>query len=126
MFGLSIMTLLLYWRHSHVYSSSNSVKSKLLMFYVLTLLVFYSFLQLNFDLISHNFGLRDQSLVDIRVLYSLTIFLLMFLIKHYLYSLSIYGASNTSLLYTLVNTFVVFLVTVLFGLSLVILFNDIT
>ena len=126
MFGLSIMTLLLYWRHSHVYAPSNSIKPKLFMSYALTLLVFYSFLQLNFDLISHNFGLRDQSLVDIRILYSLTILLLAFLIKRCLCSLSAYRVSNTSLSYGLVNTLAMFLVIALFGLSLVILFNDIT
>ena len=38
---------------------------------LLLLLLFYAFLQFNFSLISHNFGIRQGDLVDFRVFYLL-------------------------------------------------------
>lgn len=64
------MLILLLTNHS-LFISDSVAKMKLILttlaFYTV---LFYLFLQLNFELISHNFGLRDQSLINIKNLYA--------------------------------------------------------
>jgi hypothetical protein len=69
MFGLAIFISIVLTSHNIIYTE----KAYLLLFrnVIATLTLYYSFLQLNFSLISHNFGIRQGDLVDFRVVYLL-------------------------------------------------------
>jgi cytochrome c biogenesis factor len=67
MFGLLILGSLLVFSHSDiVYKPIFITYAKSV---CLLLIAYYCFLQLNFSLISHNFGIRQGDLVDFRVFY---------------------------------------------------------
>ena len=67
MFGLLILGSLL------VFSHGDTTHKPILITYAksvcLSLIAYYCFLQLNFSLISHNFGIRQGDLIDFRVFY---------------------------------------------------------
>jgi hypothetical protein len=69
MFGLFILSVIISISHAikhyNFYNLSNFKTTISLLF------LYYSFLQLNFSLISHNFGIRQGDLVDFRVFYLL-------------------------------------------------------
>jgi hypothetical protein len=75
MFGLLIFSTTLMLVHSSPYL--NIKNHQYVKVSAITLIVYYSFLQLNFSLISHNFGIRQGDIVDFRVLYfALLVYLL--------------------------------------------------
>jgi cytochrome c biogenesis factor len=69
MFGLAIFISIVLTSHNIIYTE----RVYLLLFrnVIAALTLYYSFLQLNFSLISHNFGIRQGDLVDFRVVYLL-------------------------------------------------------
>ena len=79
MFGLLIffsITLILH-------NTMNYSKTRLLLIRLILyiLILYYAFLQLNFSLISHNFGIRQGDLVDFRVFYFFIFILIWYLYK---------------------------------------------
>jgi glucan phosphoethanolaminetransferase (alkaline phosphatase superfamily) len=69
MFGLAILMSLIITSHNIFHIERDY--AVLFRNIVCILFVYYSFLQLNFSLISHNFGIRQGDLVDFRVTYML-------------------------------------------------------
>ena len=67
MFGLAILTALVVTSHNSVYVGKDHTLLFRNLVYIL--FAYYAFLQLNFSLISHNFGIRQGDLVDFRVIY---------------------------------------------------------
>ena len=74
MFGLLILGALLIFSHVDTTNSLNLITYAKNI--ALSLLMYYCFLQLNFSLISHNFGIRQGDLVDFRIFYSITFIML--------------------------------------------------
>ena len=118
---------------SYILHSCTSIHSYYYTCLVITLsmytsLIYYSFLQINFSLISHNFGFRDSDLVDIRLFYF--IFLILFFMKSIISAVSLLtinhyhrfsamdGEYSWYRLYSLMLSFIIV------SASLVILFND--
>ena len=67
MFGLLILLSLVLLTHSPTYKSySVNYYVKVLISYMF---IYYIFLQLNFSLLSHNFGIRQGDIVDFRISY---------------------------------------------------------
>ena len=79
MFGLLIflsITLTL-----HITTNYNKTYLLLTRPILYILILYYAFLQLNFSLISHNFGIRQGDLVDFRIFYFFTFALICYLYK---------------------------------------------
>jgi cytochrome c biogenesis factor len=79
MFGLLIffsITLTL-----HITTNYNKTYLLLTRPILYILILYYAFLQLNFSLISHNFGIRQGDLVDFRIFYFFTFTLICYLYK---------------------------------------------
>jgi hypothetical protein len=99
MFGIIILGVLLTISHSAIgYNFTHYVFYRNLLFMLFT---YYSFLQLNFSLISHNFGIRQGDLVDFRILYIFTFFLLLLSIfyKIQFYQLLLAFKSKSSIVF---------------------------
>lgn len=69
-FGLSIMLVMLTLHHLAFYQANYHRYFTLIICLSSALLLYYTFMQLNFELISHNFGLRNADSVDVRFLFS--------------------------------------------------------
>jgi cytochrome c biogenesis factor len=83
-FGILILFCTLIILHSYllkIYKNNLSTIISLLMY---STLLYYSFMQANFTLISHNFGFRDNDLLDVKNFY---IFLIFFAIQQLYYVL---------------------------------------
>ena len=72
-FGLYIMLLLSHNLHQQFKRASNALWHTLSALGLLSSVIYYCFMQVNFSLISHNFGFRDSDFVDIRVFYTLLV-----------------------------------------------------
>jgi cytochrome c biogenesis factor len=72
-FGLYIMIALVHKLHNQLIGLCYTLYSSLVAISLVSSLAYYCFMQVNFSLISHNFGFRDSDFVDIRVFYSLLI-----------------------------------------------------
>lgn len=78
-FGLYIMVILVHKLHNQLTGLSYTLYSSLVTISLLSSLAYYCFMQVNFSLISHNFGFRDSDFVDIRIFYSLLILVIILL-----------------------------------------------
>ena len=62
------------------------------------LILYYAFLQLNFSLISHNFGIRQGDLVDFRIFYFFIFVLICYLYKTQVYKVYLLKAVSNLLI----------------------------
>lgn len=96
MFGLLILFSLVLLTHASLTRScSSSYYIKVLLSYTL---IYYVFLQLNFSLLSHNFGIRQGDIIDFRVSYLLFITFSIYLLRKKLASLN--STVNSKLVYS--------------------------
>lgn len=72
-FGLYIMLLLSHNLHQQFKGAVSALWHTLSVVGLLSSIIYYCFMQVNFSLISHNFGFRDSDFVDIRVFYTILI-----------------------------------------------------
>lgn len=79
-FGLYIMVMLVYKLHNQLTGLNQMFYALLVTTSLLSSLIYYCFMQVNFSLISHNFGFRDSDFVDIRLFYALLIITMTLLI----------------------------------------------
>ena len=70
-FGLYIMLSVTYVTHALLNNYRFPIVTTIFYLLALSSLIYYCFMQMNFSLISHNFGFRDFDLVDIRLFYAL-------------------------------------------------------
>ena len=124
------MLIISFYIHLLLVSNSYFFKKLILSLIFLLSLAYYSFMQINFSLISHNFGFRDSDLIDIRLFYFI-IFVLLFTITIYLYrKLSnntyylIYDTIHVN--YTWYKLLFSFQVVLIISVSLFILLNDLS
>ena len=75
MFGILILFSLVNISHSAYGYNVNIIAALRNM--LLLLLTYYAFLQLNFSLISHNFGIRQGDVADFRIIYLLTVLVIL-------------------------------------------------
>lgn len=127
-FGLYIMLLLSLSLHS-LLSKNNALTYKTLLYVSVTSsIIYYCFMQINFSLISHNFGFRDSDLIDIRLFYLIFLFLLsnilVFLIKNTLKSFWHLSLINIWSSYSWYRIMVLLMLFVIITISLFILLND--
>lgn len=109
MFGLLIWSLLLI-----LYHNTANIKSSVTGFifkFTLMLISYYAFLQLNFSLISHNFGIRQGDIVDFRLFYLFMFVLMLFIIR------TIKSNAN-NLIYTY-NGLITYYLLIIFSTSLI-------
>lgn len=127
-FGLYIMLILTIF--IHIISINNSTYLRRLIIYLglTSSLIYYSFMQINFSLISHNFGFRDSDLVDIRIFYfnllSLLSALLLFLFTKLLKLNSYISFSSSNNNYAWYKLITSLLVSTIIFASCFILLND--
>ena len=127
-FGLYIMLLLSLSLHSLL--SKNSLLSYKTLLYVsmISSIIYYCFMQINFSLISHNFGFRDSDLIDIRLFYLISLFwlssILIFLIKSTLKSSWYLNLINAHPNYSWYRVVALFILFAIITTSLFILLND--
>jgi len=76
-FGLSIMLVILISHHLVFYQINYYRYFILIISLSFSLLLYYVFMQLNFELISHNFGLRNADNVDVRFIFSVLCLLIL-------------------------------------------------
>lgn len=101
-FGLLVSLFTLFLLHQSTSNKStfkNSSKIKILFFFVL---ITYFFIQLNFDLVSHNFGTKfffffNNNLFFLEMIYLLTIIIGLIFFKNYLTSNKILTSTNYKL-----------------------------
>jgi hypothetical protein len=94
MFGLFILTTLLIL--SHTLHTLNLYYVSFMRNITILLVLYYSFLQLNFSLISHNFGIRQGDLVDFRILYlSWFISAIIYVVRSNYYSVLLSSTSSS-------------------------------
>jgi hypothetical protein len=95
MFGLLILLALLFQLHNQI--AITTWLSQLYPSIMLILFAYYLFLQLNFSLLSHNFGIRQGDIVDFRYFYfiALTVILFACKLKSKLYKLYSYTKLNS-------------------------------
>ena len=127
-FGLAIMLTILTVHHLVYYSLSYYRYFTLLIYMLAWLLLYYVFMQLNFELISHNFGLRNTDSVDVRIVFSLMSLLSLLLISKTVISYwklyeKVKGFSNVVLASLLNYASKIFILSSLL-LSVTILIND--
>ena len=63
-FGLVLALNIVRWYHSRGIFWTNSSNGSLLLNYTLSIVALYTFIQINFDLVSHNFGTRIDQFVE--------------------------------------------------------------
>jgi hypothetical protein len=78
MFGLIIFSILIIL--THLMFSNNKYQYISIKAITIYTFVYYIFLQLNFSLLSHNFGIRQGDIIDFRLSYVITSLLLLYLI----------------------------------------------
>jgi cytochrome c biogenesis factor len=127
-FGLYIMLVIATLIHNQLSNKSYYTLRAISCAAITSSVAYYSFMQINFSLISHNFGFRDSDLVDIRLFYSLLLLTIMF--TFLLVSLSCWVANNLRNAFSYVSLYklrsiVLLAITFLVVTSsLFILFND--
>ena len=87
-FGLLIALLVLMSLHKMLFNGFTGISAHAMLPLLGVVLVYYSFMQVNFTLISHNFGFRDNDLLDIKNFYLILIGLVVTYIVRWLVSFS--------------------------------------
>jgi len=87
-FGLLIALLVLMSLHKMLFNGFTGVSAHAMLPLLGVVFIYYSFMQVNFTLISHNFGFRDNDLLDIKNLYLILIGLALTYIVRWLVSFS--------------------------------------
>jgi hypothetical protein len=93
-FGLLILLGILLITHNYLFNSRKNIFIFIILSLFYLTLTYYSFMQVNFTLISHNFGFRNNDLLDVKNFYLLIIFFitvqlylkLVFMLSTYMFS----------------------------------------
>jgi hypothetical protein len=108
MFGLIIFSTLIIV--THLMFNNNNYQYISIKAISLNTFIYYIFLQLNFSLLSHNFGIRQGDIIDFRPSYIITSIILLYLIRMGLKLLFSVTKTNTySIKHTLWATILIFL-----------------
>jgi len=127
-FGLYIMLLLSYNLHQQFSGVSSVLRRSLSVAGLLSSIIYYCFMQVNFSLISHNFGFRDSDFVDIRLFYTITL-VFVFLVSanvirsSFLLS-SRYNSFTSESYYIWYQPLIILLLALIICFSVMVLIND--
>lgn len=88
-----VMIILVLYNHLRKYDSYYLVTFRKLLYTVLVLTFLYSFIQLNFNLVSHNFGIKISQFVNSIQCFMFTIVVLIVIFTYYTF---VTFGSNTS------------------------------
>ncbi len=126
-FGLLILTKILFMYHLNFNIKSHIINSKYVSLSIFSILLFYLFMQINFNFISHNFGFKVLQFInkDLLLILWLTI---LFLFKMALYNNILFYNSYIRFLsrnsISLIKHLILFLLIFLINVSLLILINN--
>lgn len=127
-FGLYIMLSVAYITHKILNNYKLSALNTIFYLLALSSLMYYCFMQINFSLISHNFGFRDFDLVDIRLFYALLFSTIsVFILTHIRYSKYFqihFNLRNGKIGFGWAFVFIYTVTAILIILSLLVLLND--